>query len=261
MLDDADTDDAGAMSYLSIFKNRGKAQVWVRGRDNGGYGKGTNSMSGRKRASIPIGCEYNKAVETDHIVDIHPESYYRYGTVCLKYSGMNTQIHGPPGRIKWPSGRPCTPKLKEIRCIDLPLIHHNLWIADINSIQYCLPRQPVVIINVSDIQIHDERQLYHIPCLDTKTVHFRDFYQSFLNVKDLLDEHLSSKAVIIVCQAGVNRSSAMAVAYAISNGLKCNDIIEYLADRKFTVSPNWDNLTNMRFRTILRQLQSRSLKI
>lgn len=100
-------------------------------------------------------------------------------------------------------------------------------------------------------------EVHQIPLQDTRSILFKDFYQSFLKVEDLLYQNLVSTKVIIVCRAGVNRSSVMAAAYAITRGMKCKEAIEYLADRKFEVSPNWDNLTNIRFRAMLRQLQSR----
>jgi hypothetical protein len=261
---------AGLQSYLSTFCNRGKT---VRHDRCKGIGKGSNSMNNRKR-TVSGGCEQlqsNKEVEINNIIDIHPEPYHRTNTVCLKYTGTNTQNHQQRNSV--PTVRMDSYKPKEIRFVDIPQIHKNLWIGDINSIQYWMDtfkhHETAVIINVSDIQITLSRYdgnpyrnvvLHHIPFQDSRLVLFNDFYRSFLTLRDLLEGILSDdgKKVIIVCNAGVNRSAAMAVAYAISIGLKCNDMIEYVADRKFEVSPNWDNITNTRFRTILRQLQSRT---
>jgi protein-tyrosine phosphatase len=250
---------AGQRSYLNIFHSRGK-----NGKGTGACkGKG-NSINTRKRNLPESRCRenrYKSAVRTNHIVDTYAETSGKGGTIkaqslCLKRHGTNTQIHGPP-TLK-PNHDLLRPPPREGRCTDVPLVHPNLWIGDINSInQWGKEKEKVIVINLTDNAILDCSSTVHVPFRDSRMTHFGEFYQSFLRVKELLDEHLNSKKVILVCQAGVNRSSAMAVAYAISRGLKCNEMIEYLADRKYVVSPNWDNLTNTKFRLILRQLQSR----
>ena len=262
--------DAGLESYLAIFHNRGKTsdRYYICGK----WGKGSNSVSRRKR-TLPDGCatvRYNNAVKTFHIVDTYPEAHsngIKGQSVCLKYTGTNQQIHTPNSSQSSPRWLKSLAKPTEIRFIDLPMIHHNLWIGDLNCIQFWMEKMQKqadkVIINLSDVPIscddargRSQATCYSIPFLDTRTAYFKDLYPIFLKVKDLLDTHLS-RPVLLVCQAGVNRSSTVAVAYAISKGFKCNETIEYLADRKYEVSPNWDNITNIRFRTILRQLQSR----
>jgi hypothetical protein len=186
-------------------------------------------------------------------------------SLCLKHRGINTQVGNitEAPRIAWRRSCKRTP---DIRHIQLPLIHPNLYISDIVSVDDWLSENkgPSVIINLSGMVIPKaigsnfwSKHIHGAAVIDIMVedgphITFQDFHDPYLKVKEVLDSKLPLSKVLIVCAAGVNRSVLMAVAYGIGKGHRCGDLINYVADEKCKISISWN---------ILRQFQSREKMI
>lgn len=75
----------------------------------------------------------------------------------------------------------------------------------------------------------------------------------------LIDYHLKQgQEVLLTCERGVNKSTAMAIAYGIvKRGLSYHYLLEQVDLYKTSVSTTCNHLTNSRFRVLLHGLAAR----
>lgn len=193
-------------------------------------------------------------------------------TECLKYNHANAQVHSvatvSPANIH----HRCTQPVPPGRFVHIPEIHPNLFLSDLASLsewaRQWQKKGPLMAINLSKCPVDGRRRkvwgsqvtvnITDVPIPDTPNVTFHDLHSAICQVKTVLHAHLSTCKVTLVCEKGVNRSVFMAVAYGLDVTMQpCTHLINYISEEKYKVSPTWNNLTNAKMRTILRQLESR----
>jgi len=88
---------------------------------------------------------------------------------------------------------------------------------------------------------------------DTRTITYKEFHEIFQQIYNIIDKLGDTKKVLIVCDKGVNRSVAVAVAYDIfKNGNNFTDSYDYLEQKKNKKYKYWSSLNNLRFSNILK---------
>ena len=143
----------------------------------------------------------------------------------------------------------------------LDKIHYRLYLGNV----YCLEDETILtgrgirhIIDFSD-------ENYSLPkFFKHHKIHFRDSLnignQEFRHVLNQVIEIISDIVdpavnILIVCNAGINRSVSICIGYAILiRNIKYADALTIIEDTKN--DDNWYNLTNLRLIKILREIES-----
>jgi hypothetical protein len=286
--EELDYDTRGIKRFENISKNRGKMgynpRAW--------RGKVGNSLS--MAISRPSSNPYvksriveqqinkdNKLYKTvDHHFVNSTEEFYRkssiqtivpyYFTPCK----MNQQIVNYTQNIKLnkkqnkkQNNNELNSKLKKSQsnfvCVDQ--IDERLWIGNRESVTYNIIhdkypsfRWTTHIIDLSTqgcfIPKNKNVIMHRIEFNDTRNISHKSFSCIINKVIDIIDSVPSQYKIIIVCDAGVNRSVCAAIAYAI---IRCNMTFDS-ALRAIENAKNcdqWFNLTNIRLLRLLKNLK------
>ena len=89
---------------------------------------------------------------------------------------------------------------------------------------------------------------------DRMDISYRRFRSLLEESTDILSSSLNSdKTVLVHCNAGVNRSVCVVIAYAISIGIDLNESIKIIEESKYEKYNEriWDTLTNKTFRAYI----------
>jgi Dual specificity phosphatase, catalytic domain len=120
-------------------------------------------------------------------------------------------------------------------------------------------------LEISDykiIKILEENpiKIYNFTCEDSLSVsynHFKNFINKGL---ELLDENLERGGVLVVCNKGVNRSAAICSAYGMfRKDMSFSEVTDYIDSTKLNNYPDWNHLSNNRYRNLLRLLKTQEI--
>jgi protein-tyrosine phosphatase len=171
-------------------------------------------------------------------------------------------------------------KMKRERLVALPAVHPNLFLGNIEAAQNAnrlqehnikvifnysddqvrsivpqpvLSIQPVQPVQVYDFTYHDT--MYH----NTKYLDYDTFLKLVTASNDLLSKVISDGNILLVCNAGVNRSVSIAVGFAVSRGQSSAKALHYIDMEKYKTDKTWNNLTNFRIRQLVNGLTNTEL--
>jgi hypothetical protein len=209
----------------------------------------------------------NQSIKKHHIIDILPEpTTKRYieknilpQAVCLNYRKTNTQNHkqtvvssGNFAKHNNVSRR----KNNNIYMTNLPRIHPNLYIGNINSVDEFI-RFGKTIIHFCDMTQIANLNTYKVNFTDSRSISYNEFKYICDQTINIINTHISKGPLLLVCEKGVNRSVSMAIAYGVSKQINTlENITSYVDNMKCVQSKYWNNLTNYRIRKLLSMFTS-----
>ena len=222
----------------------------------------------------------NKEIVMRKVIDISAEKYDCRKTACNQFCEFyepklvwNTQIHphrDRPARNRNDEGvqsrarrralqpRRATARSKmTAKSADLPLIHPRLRLSNLCYALKSdaeLAREGVTAIIFLCETVYqgnaDVVRTRHAPMTDSKNIPFSRFNFEVGRALGMLNEELERNdgRVVVCCKAGVNRSSAVAIAYAVALGqMNVDDCIVYIEKSKGYLRSTWDTLVNQTF--------------
>jgi Dual specificity phosphatase, catalytic domain len=100
-------------------------------------------------------------------------------------------------------------------------------------------------------------KMFNFTCDDSFSISYCNF-KNFINKGiDLLDENLDKGGVLVICNKGVNRSASIVSAYGMfRKNMSFSEVCDYIDTTKLEKYPDWNNLSNHRFRNLLKLLKS-----
>jgi protein-tyrosine phosphatase len=114
-----------------------------------------------------------------------------------------------------------------------------------------------VVFNLSgEPHTHDTTLTYAFE--DNPEISYHDFEDTLGTIVDRVHECLEhDHNVLVHCRAGINRSAAVVVAYALKyRGLKLRAAVKYIEQAKQQRYRNWPTLTNQTFKQHLQTWQT-----
>lgn len=150
---------------------------------------------------------------------------------------------------------------EEARAVILGEIHENLYIGNMASTDDdgWMQRTKIrTIINLSESLFHHTSiDMQHFALKDSLAISFREFRDAAEQLTRLIHSASANGKVLVVCNGGVNRAPAMAIAYAmLQHDWTFQRALDYVEERKTKHDATWSNLTNPRFRHCLRAMCS-----
>lgn len=137
------------------------------------------------------------------------------------------------------------------RNVNICKIHKNLYISDIyyNYADYD------VIVNIGSERSYDpHHKMITLHMNDGMDISYQQFRLLLEESTAIISSNIDSgKTVLVNCNAGVNRSVCVVIAYAISIGIELNESIKIIEESKYEKYKKriWDTLTNKTFRTYI----------
>ena len=140
----------------------------------------------------------------------------------------------------------------------LPNIYENLILANYDWVSR-FAYDVDIVLNMCDIKIPQSSKLsvYNISISDDSKQPYHVFKTAVLQAIEIIENAVETKKSIVVnCLAGVNRSAAIVVAYAVlKKGWDISDAIRYIEEEKNKYRMFiWDTLTNKHFKRYIQQM-------
>lgn len=92
---------------------------------------------------------------------------------------------------------------------------------------------------------------YNINYNDDKHISYQQFVNIMENIFNIIENN-KDQDILIACEAGVNRSVSVIIGYMIRNKIDYYLALNTIEDEKNKINPNWNNLTNLSMRHLLR---------
>ena len=209
----------------------------------------------------------NNAVVEQHMTDdvVLITSSSNISNKCLPTAAIS-EDETKKCNFKEPSAVPRSKKSHRPKAVLLQDICDNLYLTNYEYVPL-IPRYSV-IINVSSQDFphsrpigSDDHFIYPIKFFDNNETKYREFLQIVKRAYDIIVNAGTSKKIYLVCDKGVNRSAAIAIAYAIIHKKwTFYEARDYIEKEKAKLGyPSWDTLTNSCFANFLVMLQSENL--
>jgi hypothetical protein len=240
-----------------------------------GAGRGRPSLrSSNRLEQSRINDETAKHIIVDSLVSAEGPLYRKSSAQTMVTLLDEVKINPQkPQKASVPMGTGTDAKRLPPRYIHLPDIHPRLYVANLNFIlQGCYKSfhktERGVLINVSSDHLvagTDSLKVYNITFHDSPKVRYVEFVKIIERAFEIINEYQESLGnIYLVCDKGVNRSVALAMAYAIvhngSTFINARDYIEKAKNATSLVNGMWDSLTNSRLNTILVNLAIQTRK-
>lgn len=173
----------------------------------------------------------------------------------------------PPGPNMMQSRKPGTAPRTRCRSypksVSLPKIHSGLIMSNLDWVDGSwVFDQMKHVVNVSSFRLRKDKkrrcQVHNLPMDDTAQQPYQHFKRIVLTAVDILRDAADRREPVVVsCNAGVNRSAAVVVAYAVLElGWPVHKAIQYIENQKRAdYGRYWDTLTNTLFATYIRQIR------
>jgi len=195
------------------------------------------------------------AVDVRAVTDIAPRrKTFAPNIEGLRFRHMNQQQHY--------ISQPTKPKKVPIqRCVHLPSIHENLYLSNLEySRNHASEYDFVINLSETIVKVNRDKKtkVFHFYMQDTSLMSFPEFKKIIMKISNVLEENLAQGKVLIHCAAGVNRSPAAIVAYAILKQQKpVATLVKNIEYRKADNDSlgHWDTLTNLTFLHYLENLK------
>jgi len=169
----------------------------------------------------------------------------------------------------------CLPvKKKKHRCremsfVSLKKIHPSLYIGNVDAAQKNIWTH---VLCTAGCRHESSNSVTNCPFLDTMDIDRQPVWEAEYHIRNgalLLDIILRKKTneestVLVHCQAGMNRSASVIVAYAIGIGWTAQDAIDYVRSQNSTrlqVRPKAAAVTNRVFEFVLQNLTWHGLSV
>lgn len=152
-----------------------------------------------------------------------------------------------------------SPKLYvgNLECLNDPInIQNKKIVKIINVSNVILPRCSKGLIHCCACDNNDH--IVNIEFKDTRNISYKFFVSIVQQTNQIIDDTIGN--VLIVCNKGVNRSTSLAMAYGITNGMTYDDANDYVSEQKRKMDAKWNHMTNCTIRTLLKALNSNANK-
>lgn len=266
-------DDRGETNYENIFKNRtsGKNNKYRRDFGNSLSDTGSRPSGGVTCTARLAEKMVNRDIQQYHAVDTHQietkSGLYRKTTVqtIVPYEPkikINQQRHkiGPETNICKPMKKTLYPPM----ICYLGEIDPRLWLGNAQCLKYVTTLQNRRIKHVIDFSDEDcdahtltphRVQHHQIKFHDSLNISHKEFKQILQKTIDIMDQISFDENILIVCNAGINRSVAVVIGYAIlKKSMSFENALDIVENSK--KDDKWYNLTNLRLLRLLREIQS-----
>jgi hypothetical protein len=247
--------------YLNKFKNRGRN--YNRRPPKRYEGNTTSQSGGGCPACINrrvVEKKLNQETERLHIVDIKPVkviSHYRKNFIPTLVPNIPKEKANQQLPEKVTTKLPKS--LTDPQIVALPQIDPKLYLGNRELLNH--PEQLINnnIKHIIDLSTDPQRNSYLCTANQFSFTDSHLFYSNFINlskeINNIISEH--SKNILIICDKGVNASTAIIVSYAIlKKGYTFTDAIDYIDTVKLKTYPYWNSLTNKRLKNLLKLLKS-----
>lgn len=204
----------------------------------------------------------NRDIELHHEIDTHMlecESI-RKTTICTivpykEIPKLNQQISYPDN----PKIVTIIKKKQEPKICHLDKIHHRLYLGNAHCLEnedFLSRRRIYHIIDFSDEGYTLPKRFSHhkINFRDSLNIGYQEFKYILNQVIKIIDNVVDPDVnILIVCNAGINRSVSICIGYAIIvRSIRWNEALKIIEESK--KDDSWYNLTNLRLLRLLREI-------
>lgn len=261
-------DDRGESNYENTFKNR---TAGTNNKHRVHLGNCLTNTGSRPSGHVPCTSRLaekmvNRDIQQHHAVDTHQietkSGLYRKTTIQTIVPHepkvkMNQQNHAE--KISERVQEIVEKKQVQEICY-LGEIDPRIWLGNV----YCLNDPPTLqnkrikhVIDFADEEVTIPQRIQHhrIKFHDSLSITNATFKQILQQTISIIDNIAPEENILIVCNAGINRSVAVIIGYAIlKRSMSFKRALEIVENSK--KDDQWYNLTNLRLLRLLREIQS-----